>query len=221
MISKLFTINIYIEISCLLVAAYFLFKDRSIFWRSAIIYLVLVCSTEIFSRYLASFLGKPNGWVHNILILFELIFVNGMFYNFMRRYSKHAGQVILTMVIIVLSSYGIEWYLSSPLRFYNTTYTIMSVQLVVVCLYYYFLFLKQEEFVALRYHPDFWFAAGVLFFYFGCTVSNFLYEVMAIAIGDYTMRGYIFTILIITLYTSWAYSFICRYRHRKLQRSSS
>ena len=221
MINKLFTINIYVEISCLIAATYFLFREKNLFWRLSIAYLLIVCTTEIYGRYQAAVLGRPNAWLHNILVLFELAYINTMFYSFTRKYSKLAGPVILFMSAVIFIAYGTEWYLSSPLRFYNVTYTILSIELVVVCLYYYHLFLNQEEFVVLRQHPDFWFAAGVLLFYFGCTVSNFLYEVMSIDLGNDTLRTYTFRLLIILLYTFWSYSFICRYRHRKLQRSSS
>lgn len=94
----------------------------------------------------------------------------------------------------------------------------MSVVFVLYCLYYYYLLLKDESFIEIKTHPEFWWVTGVLFYYFGSTMSNIFDGLFNVKIiGFATLRYCIYVLLNLILYSLWVYSFICRMKQRKLQ----
>ncbi len=205
-----------VEVLCLLFAIIFLIKDKNYFWRTALGYIFLVCATEIYGSYLST-RSINNLWLYNIFILFESSFVSlGMFYC-LKKYIN-PKPIIFTGLAIIYIVYIIVFFVNGWHEFNSLTVTVMSVVFVIYSLYYYFLLLKDENFIDIKYHPEFWWVAGVLFFYFASTISNLLYDVFQIKIiENLSLRYIIYIFLNAILYTIWTYSFICRAKQRRLQ----
>ncbi len=218
---KILTLNIFVEIICFLVAFFTLKSDKKLFWKTPIIYLLIVCITELSARYTGAVLHRPNGWIHNILLLFEIAFLHYAFNYFLNRYSTVSRSFVLCSFIILLTLYAIEFFYWKTNGFYTTTFNILSVLTVIFCLYYFYLFINQPDYIVIKFHTDFWFISGILFFYFGGTIMNLIYPKFSISLAiNKSLRYVIYNVLIITLYSFWSYSFICRHRTTKLQQSS-
>lgn len=214
---NLLSLNIIVELTCLVIAFIFLRSDHKLFWKLIIAYMVIVCGTEISGRYIARIMHQPNGWLYNMSIVIEICFLHFALFKFISKYSRLAMPIALTSLCLITIIYLFEIFYWKTTGFYITTYKLYSVCMVLLSLFYFYVFIKQTDYVILKHDAEFWFVAGILFFFFGGTVMNFLYNVLTIQITpDKTIKSYINNILIILLYGFWSYSFICRHRIAKL-----
>ncbi|MDB5005395.1 MAG: hypothetical protein JWQ34_3620 [Mucilaginibacter sp.] len=206
-----FTVSIVAEVICFLVAVICLLRARSLVWRSMVLYLLLTCVNEIAGKYI----GKRyhnNQWLYNIFIFFEAGFTFTMLANLLGKYVNCKPIIIPGFAIFIVSHiYG----LINPgfLSYDYVTCVIMSAMFVLYSLYYYYLLLKDDLYVDLKYSPEFWWVAGTLLFYFGDTGCNiFSKQLETITIGP--NKGHltylIFKVLNIILYGCWSYAFICK-----------
>jgi len=175
-----------------------------------ILYLFVTFSAEFIGLYIGR-KYHSNQWLYNIFLLFEMGFTNLMFYYLFSRYTKNKLVIIISVILTIvlyindLVTHGIFFY-------NNVTYSVMSVQFVLCSVFYFYLLIKDDKYVDLRYSAEFWWVAGILLFYFGNTASNLfddkLYSIVNGQINDLT--NFIFKVLNIILYGCWSYSFICR-----------
>ena len=215
-IISLFSTNSTIESICLVFAVFFLSKDnKSRFWKITIAYMALVPSTELLGKYCAHTYHN-NIWIYNIYSLFEAAFVLYGLHYFLKDYIKIQKLIIATFVLI-LSVFSIYTFVNGIRVYNNLMISMMSVFFIIYALLYFYLLLKDEAYVNLKFHPAFWWVGGVLIFYFGSTLANFFDDYFRITLyGKYTLRFFIYTTINIFLYGFWSYSFICRARQRKL-----
>ncbi len=210
--SLYFNLNIIVEIICFGVSFLCLIKDQSRVWRSMILYLFITCTTEILGTYVSGQKQSiSNHWVYNIFLICEIGFTLLMYARLLNDYinSKPIILVGLALLCIVylfeLSNHGFYTY-----NYY--TYTVTSVLFVLYGLYYYYLLLKDDNYVKLKYYPEFWWVTGTLFFYFADTACNLFYNNLKSVMlwNGHHLTYYIFRVLNIILYSCWSYSFICR-----------
>ena len=181
-------------------------------------FLLLTCFTELYGRYLGAFLRQPNGWLYNIYLIVEIAFIHFILLKSIEPFFRKAKLFVSISLVIISVIYFFESEYLQTVGFYNTTFKLFSFNTIVLCLLFYYGFVKQDSYVALKQYPQFWLVAGILFFYFGGTVMNFIYQVLTIEITpNKTIRSYTNHVLILLLYSFWAYSFLCRHRTRKLQ----
>lgn len=215
---KLYSLNILVEIICFFIALYFLQSDKKAFWKIFIPFLLLTFSTELYGRYLGIFLHQPNGWLYNIYLIIEIAFIHLILLKSIEPFFRKTKLFVGISFALICIVYIFESVYLRTAGFYNTTYKLFSFNTVVLCLVFYYGFVRQDRYVELKLYPPFWLIAGVLFFYFGGTVINFIYNVLTIEITpNKTIRSYTNHVLILLLYSFWSYSFICRHRTRKLQ----
>jgi hypothetical protein len=210
--SNYFTANTTIEIICFGFAVICLINDSSLVWKSMILYLFLTCVTEI----LGIIIPGPsnlisNHWVYNIFLICEAGFTHLMFAYLLSKYINSKPIVIIGLAILCIVYTG-ELIDHGFLVYNHYTYTVMSVLFVVYSLYYYYLLLKDDNYVRLKYSPEFWWVAGTLFFYFTNTACNLFYDnLRSVILWDgHHLTYYIFRVLNILLYGCWSYSFICK-----------
>lgn len=204
----LFTI---FELVCLLVAAIALICDRRLYWKGMIIYLVAECLAEFTGIYLKRHNHHGNGWPYDILLIFQIGFISFMFYGLLKA-NKAGKWLILSGAVILAALYCIDAFQSNFAVFYKLTFNTMAVLFVIYSLYYFYLLIKQEDYVKLQTSAAFWWVVGVLFFYLGDTAVNILRGKLAVIkiTQNHSLAYYILICLNIILYTSWCYSFICR-----------
>ena len=206
-----FTITTTIELLCFLVALFCLSKDYVSVWRYFNVFLLLTCITELIGIYLKRNHHLQNAWVYNILMVFEIGFVNLIFLKINRKHPKFKTITLYVGILfIVLYTYDI---LTHGIFVYNNlTYTVMSVILVIYPLFYYFTLMNNDDYVEIGYSAEFWWVTGALFYYFGETACDLFYDkLQAVYITRlHPLTYYIYIVLNVLLYGFWSYSFICR-----------
>ncbi len=211
------TINISVEIICLLTAFVCLKKNSGKAWLSMIPFLSMICLTEFGGKYLKMIYlqdpvhNLPNSWLYNILLIFQALFISLHFKYLIGNYvnSKpliYCGLALTTMLYIY------ELYDHGIYKYNNLTNTVLSVQFISYSLYYYYNLLKADSYVNLKFSPGFWWVTGILFFCFGTIIGSlFYYKLSPILISSKVyLTTYIYITLNIILYSCWSYSFICK-----------
>ena len=218
---KFYSFNILVELICLFIALYSLQGDKKAFWKIFIPFLLLTISTELYGRYLGRFLHQPNGWLYNIYLIIEILFIHFILLKCTEPFFSKAKLFIGLSLLVVGLMYILEIGYLQTEGFYNTTFKVFSINTVILCLVFYYGFVKHDSYIVLKQYPSFWLIAGILFFYFGGTVMNFIYQILTVEITpNKSIRSYTNHVLILLMYSFWSYSFICRHRIRKLQPSS-
>lgn len=214
---QLISVNNSIEYLCLLFAIFFLINDKVRFWRIALIYILIVCVTETTAGIISKVYRQHNAWLFNIFMLLEAAFVSYGLYYFLKDYIKNILYWILSVFCIILIVNAFCIYEHGIYVYNSLTVSVMSVFFVIFSLLYFYVLLKDESFIDLKFHPAFWWVGGVLIFYFGGTLANFFDDIiLAKSFGVLYVRYIIYTTLNVFLYGFWTYSFICRTRQRKL-----
>ena len=208
---NIFTANTVSELICFLFAIICLAQDKNLVWRSQVIYLFVTCLAEISGIFVSKHTHN-NQWVYNIFILFEAGFSYLMFANLIANYTKWKP-VIIVGIILFSACYLYSIVINGFLTYAAIAYLVMSVQFVLLSLYYYYLLLRDNQYVNLKRSPEFWWIAGTLFFYFGNTACNIfddkLYALMIDTFHQH-LTYFVFKALNIILYGCWSYSFICK-----------
>ncbi|MDB5007798.1 MAG: hypothetical protein JWP45_2191 [Mucilaginibacter sp.] len=209
------TINTGAEFICFIIALVCLTKDRSFAWRSMLLFLFIICITEtigvhIKKLYLADTVHvHPNIWIYNILLIFQIGFISFMFKHLLDTYIK-SKPVILSGLILLAILYIIDIFTHGVFVKHNLTTIVMSVLFVLYSLYYFYLLLRSEDYINLKFSSDFWWVAGILFFYFGRIVSLLFFQILSTFSPNFVVTVPIYNVLNIILYSCWSYSFICR-----------
>lgn len=211
---NIFTPGLIIEFACLLCGIIFLIKDKDRFWNIALMYIFIVCISEVTAKYFAK-TYRHNSEIYNVHMLFEVSFISFAFNNLLKDYIE-VKKWMLTIYLIILSVYITHAFIYGFSAYNALTVSIMSVVFVIYSLLYFYVLLKDENYIDLKFHPAFWWVGGTLIFYFGTTLANFFNDIIQIKIlGNLNPRHVIYTTLNFFLYGFWTYSFICRARQRK------
>ena len=212
-----FTLGITAETICFLTALICLTKDVSLPWRIMVLFLFIICVTEMFGLhfkrlYLADRAHvRPNVWLYNILLIFQASFISYMFDYLLSKFVNIKPFIVSGLALLTIL-YVYEIWSHGVFVYNETTNTVMLILFVLYSLYYYYHLLKDDKYVRLIYSADFWWVAGLLFFYFGSTACDIFFsnipQEKAKALGN--LNSSIFKALNVILYGCWSYSFICR-----------
>lgn len=210
------TINTIAEILCFIVAVACMLKDKSLAWRSMVLFLLVTCITELSGIYIKRLnIGNHihryrNEWLYNIFMIFQIYFMSYMFHHLLNQYTK-AKWMIISGVSLLIILYIYEVYKDGVFEDHILTFTTMSVLFVLYGFYYFYCLHKTESYLNLQTSPAFWWVAGILFFYFGATACNLFFSKMHSAgKPGHSPTYYIFRGLNVILYSCWGYAFICR-----------
>jgi len=213
------TLNTAVETICFVIAFLCLKKDPGLVWRSMILFLFVTCVTEmsgIYFRglYLADRVHvHPNIWLYNLFLLFQAGFFSWMFQHLLNKYIKSRPIIVSGLALLVMI-YAYEIFTHGIFVYNELTNTVMSVLIVLYSFYFYYCLIKDEAYIKLKNSPEFWWVAGVLFFYFGTTACNLFYDKLASIIintkQSFNYLKYLFYAFNVLLYGCWSYSFICR-----------
>ncbi|AYL96140.1 hypothetical protein [Mucilaginibacter celer] len=216
------TINTGAELLCFFIGLFCVAWDKTPAWRVLLIYQFATCLIEFTGIYLRDH-HQRNSIVYDIFITAECGTVSYFFYYLFRRYFK-PFKLLAAWAFIFLTVYISEFVFFKHFQGYvDITASVISVVFVVASLVYYYLVQKYDDYQSLLSSPEFWWVNGVLFFYFGSTVSNIFFQYLIKEETDFnlTARYIIFNALNLLLYGCWSYAFICRYRQKTSFISSS
>lgn len=211
------TINTTVEFICFLVSLFCLIRDKEPIWRFFILYLFSTVVTEVLGIHFHKVIHLSNIWIYNLFLILECITVSSFLYHLFKPYGLKIKWLYLWFGFFILC-YGSELYLKGFSKFNSHTASLMSVVFVVANLLFFYKKITDEHFEDLTAYPPFWWVSGTLFFYFGSTVCNILFDYLSLqpssAFG-FSVNYIIFNVLNIILYFMWSYSFICRYQQQK------
>lgn len=204
------TFSIVFEIQCFFFGLSCLMKDRETAWKILPLYLFLTCLAELTGIYLKRH-HHANQWPYNILLVCHLLFTTYIFFHLFSK-SKKSKLVVTSGLAFLICLYIYDIIQHGFLWFNKFTYNAMSVFFTLYSLYYFYLLLKEDVYIRLRYSAAFWWVVGVLFFYFGDTAVNIFRGKLAVIkiTPNHALPYYILVCLNIILYSCWSYSFICR-----------
>jgi hypothetical protein len=214
-----FTLNTIVEIICFVIALLCLTTDANPVWRITVFFLFVTCVAEMAGIYVKHhYLSDrvhihSNAWVYNILIVFQAGFFSLMFHHLLNQYGNSKPLILsgLTLLVII---YAYEIFTHGFFVYNELTNTVMSVLIVLYSFYFYYYLIKNEAYVKLKNSPEFWWVAGILFFYFGTTACNLFYNLLASLIiytkQSFSYFKYLYYAFNILLYGCWSYSFICK-----------
>lgn len=211
------TINTISVFCCFVIAALFLFKDKSSYWQLLIAYLLITCLIEIAGIHIRKIWHRPNYPVYNALTLIDGFVISTFFYYLYTSYVNIKRWIRAWLILFIGIFIG-EMVSGQFGKFVYITTSVMSVAFVLAALYYYYLMLKDEKARQLWQDASFWWVNGALFYYFGSTACNLFFDYLAqvpTQVFSLSVRYIVFSILNIILYSCWSYSFLCRYRQRK------
>jgi hypothetical protein len=210
------TLNISVELICLVIALFCLNKKAGKTWLSMIPFLLIICLIEIAGKYLKVLYTQgrihslENSWLYNLLLVFQSLFISQHFKYLIGNYVNSKPLIYSGLALITLL-YIYELYDHGFYKYHNLTYIVLSILFISYSLYYYYNLLKADSYVNLKYSPGFWWVTGLLFFWFGTIIcSLFYYKLKDITISPKVyLTSYIYMALNIILYSCWSYSFIC------------
>lgn len=206
-----------IELCCFVFGFITLWRDKSPLWRSTLLFLFLVCLTEIIIGRWAARKFHNNIFVYNIFNLFEAAIISFGIYQCLKKYTNPKLFIIIGLVVF----YAIYFAFAAcyGMMIYNTwAASALAAIFVLHCLHYYYLVITAEEILEINKSPEFWWMTTILIFYFGSTTGNLFHELFSsLMIGKYSIRHHLFSILNVIFYCLWPYSFICRIKQRRLQ----
>ena len=216
------TVNTLSEFICLVISILCLYKEKDKAWKRFILFLLLTCLVETAGIHIRNVLQRPNFMIYNIFLVIECAVLNYFFYHLFKVYLN-LMRLLTGWIIIFLLFYFTELYVKHFNAYVSTSSTIMSVELILAGVYYYYRLLKEEKYRQLSKEASFWWVNGTICFYFAGIACNifFKYLVQDQTSGvTHSARYIVFTILNIILYSCWSYSFICRYFQRTSTSSS-
>lgn len=215
--SRYFPFTTVFEVLCFSFGMVLLWKDKTLFWRLALVFLFITCITEFYGRYLA-IKYHNNLELYNYFYLIEQGFISYSMYYFFKPYVNPKWLILIGSVAIAISN--LYFFLGYSGEAYNTiSQNVAGVTFVIYSLIYFYLFLTDKKYVNIAHHPEFWWVAGILFFYFGSVIFNLFYQSIEIKLFNRSIYYYLSTILNLILYSLWTYSFLCRAKQQKLQGS--
>ncbi|WP_341839831.1 hypothetical protein [Chitinophaga caseinilytica] len=213
-----FTVNTVAEWICFLTALVCLRRDKDPVWRRFPFYLLLVCLVETGGIFMRTELKMPNAPIYNVYMLAECFAMTTFLYHLIKPYGMKIW-VPLAWGAIFLAAWLVESLDGDFGTYSRQTAILLSIAVVVACLYYFYLVLRDDRYVRLATHPPFWWVSGTLMFYFGGIATyiffQYLLEASSVEGIRFSLRYVIFKVLNVLLYGSWTYAFICRYRQTK------
>ena len=203
--------NTLVEALCLIASVLCFRRHQKKVWRVFPIYLLAMCFTELYGIFLRKN-HHNNQWPYNFLILFDAIFINLVFAQLFKYYFKSSRITLIGLAVLLIvylfevQNHGFALIFDTRNDLLNNiTNNVMSVIFTLYALIYFYMLLKDERYIDLKYSADFWWVTGVLFFYFGSIIIK-LFR----GLSHSELPYQIITVLIWIIYGCWIYSFICR-----------
>lgn len=212
------TSYIIVQVSCLILAWFFLRGQRFNEWGVQRFYLIAVVATELAGNWVRIGLGKSNLSVYNTFLWVEAMAIGWLLYRFIQPLTaKPMRLVYWGWLFLFTCSYLLEWHFNTQSHLYfNYSIVLMCLVFTLACGYYYYCLLMRMPVQDIRLYPPFWWVSGTLIFYFGGLMINSAIDLLfdrPIAVGHFYLHQLITNLLNFMMYGLWTYSYFIRYRH--------
>lgn len=210
------TVNTIAELICFFISIFCLFNDKNPYWRVFIIYLLIVCGTEIGGILLRKTL-HINYQIYMVFLIVECFMMSVFFYHLFSKYKKRMALLLFSWLAIFMILDTLEMAEGQFRSYPFMTSALISIVFVIASCYFYLIMIRDDSFKDLRFYPPFWMVNGILFYYFGGTAVNIFFDYLVhekLTVLGMSVRYITFNILNVFLYSCWSYAFICRYLQR-------
>lgn len=215
MLTTYFNPTVIIEWCCFIASFVFLVKNDK--WRVFTLFLFLTLIAESTGWYFRFILHvRNNNWIFNLLLLISVAFFTWIFSE-APQFLKLRGRIKKAAFILLLVSL-VNLFLLQGYWTYNTyTEVGKDIFLSVLCCYFFFIILKEENFINLFKYEYFWLATGLLFYCLGNIVFYLFLDVFRNFYKETSINLVIIinSVLNILLYVSLIIAFICRAKNIK------
>ena len=197
---------------CFLFGFLMLIGEHEKKWNWLVLYVLLIATGD-WSGWWMTQIGLHNHWLYNIITVIEVVFMG---YFFLDLYPSKLGKYAVSIGLSCISILFVSELVENGIHMYASDAQVaISIWLIAMALGYYYYLLKDENYLPLQTHPDFWFVTGVLLFYLGNIATNLFFGYFS-KINIANFRSIIYTVLNLILYGCWSYAFICKYRKKIL-----
>ncbi|SKB84265.1 hypothetical protein SAMN05660226_03358 [Parapedobacter luteus] len=155
--------------------------------------------------------------MYNVFLWVEACFIGSFLSYLFRPYTKTLRWPWYWMLLFG-GAFFAEFAYMDGVGFMHRTTTGMSVFVVIGCVYYFWLIWDGSDIANILAYAPFWWVVGTLYFYFGSTANNLLFQQLFLLHEprfEGSVRYATMIMLNIILYSIWSYAFYCRYRERK------
>ena len=207
----------YITAFIVLVLSLFLFFKRQVplYLLAFSPFIAIDTSISLLTTYLAS---KS---IHTIPIVNALTTFEFCFYIWVCR-SIINNAFVKRMCLVTLIAFPIAvvfniFFLQGINNFHTLTYSIGSLILISLSIYYFFELFQTQHAIRLAKEPGFWIASGLLFYYsvsFPLYVSINLMKSFPVTLGN--VIGIICSLMNFILYSLFCIAILCKIQIRKL-----
>lgn len=190
------------------------FTSRTPFYLKTFPVFLLGCLfTDIYGRYLHS-TGQQNVYLYNLFSVYSFTYYLYVLQRIVQ--NRKVKRILLGIAVLfpILSILIIST--QSTDTFSSTVYTIGSLAIIIIGIYYFFELFQLKHAINLAREPAFWICCGLLFFYC-CSfpllgLANYLYRLSPLLLENLT---FILSFLNVLLYSLFTIGFLCRLRFHK------
>jgi len=199
---------------CFVCSVFFLKQKNAGWYRHFIWFLGLSFLVEL-AGYLCFFIyHTKNHFIFKFFMPVEAIFSFWAMAHIFKNLIRNTALLFWVVTGSFIACYTIEVLSIQFTEYSSISSDVLSFAVIILCLLYYYLFLKQETYTNLWQHADFWVLTGFFLFYFVITASNYFFKHVS-GINQKSIIPLRFSILIVInliLYGCWTYAFLCRKR---------
>jgi hypothetical protein len=211
-----------LELIVLFIAVIFLPNLKNFRLGGFVLYMSLVCATELSGSNYGFFGLGTNSGIYDCYLVISQIVIMGIFFKILQ-FQKANKIIYLTCCTLIIGAMVFCTKLQGLEKFDTYSSIIGSfAQIILSLLLIGKLFLNDEEELILIKNPYFWVAGGTLIFNLGYLVITGLAQYIAVKdlrIDGIILYRLILPILIGIVYTCYGYSFILCKLTNRLSRS--
>src|SRR5688572_13928343 len=152
----MFPSTILIEFICLLFALLYVGrKKRAGFWFYLVWFMVFILLIEGIGWTMAVQFKKSNHFLYNIALPIEFLFITWILYNIFKPLTNSKPWIIVGLTIFIVS-FAVESFQKNFIIYNNFSATLASILFVIASGYFFYLLLRNEDYVDLMKSPSFW-----------------------------------------------------------------
>ncbi len=175
--------------------------------RFIIYLLILVVFEVLYWLFILNNKGTLAALMHEIVIPFEILFINWLFYKILNIKNK---KLILSGTVIYVSSLLFEKTLLSNVTYYfqSLSYTVGNLFILIYIILYFIQLVKSNKILVFKKLTEFWIVCGLLVFYLGTFPFYGLYNELAKNLDIFMPVAWVATSLNYCMYLLFTIGFI-------------
>lgn len=209
----MFPAIIVIEVSCFATALFFLKNTGNVVWTTIKWFILFAVLVEASLSFTGKILHWHNGWIINLYTPINFFIVSWSVYR-LSPYNKINLAFFIAANFIFLLFFLLEIFTKGFFAYSALSSVLSDCLLFIICNRFFYLLLKQDEWIEIQKHAAFWFVTGLFLFNFCSTVADIFDEQLndLYIFSTVSLRYVLYIVFNLILYSCWSFAFICRYQ---------